>query len=146
MYTKFYDNTLTTKFVKELVAKTNVPLISTWRPGDFAVKGMFYLTKNSIWECQHTGWPKNINDVCEEGSGVEVKNIPFFKRVSPYVFGEEYPNITGRYESKISGYDSTTHFYLGQYLRMMRDIYDLDLMPFYNCFGNEYVSDIDFNS
>ena len=28
----------------------------------------------------------------------------------------------------------------------MRDIYDLDMMPFYNCFGNEYLADIDFDS
>ena len=151
MYTKFYDNTIITKFIKELVAKTNVPFISTWKPGDFAIRGSFYLTKDAIWKCQHTGWPDNINDICpkdhisHKSGNYSEEDLRFFKRVSPYVFGEEYYGITGKYESKILGYDATTHFYLGQYLRMMRDIYDLDLMPFYNCFGNEYVSDIDFN-
>jgi hypothetical protein len=29
---------------------------------------------------------------------------------------------------------------------MMRDIYDLDLMPFYNCYANEVITDIDFSS
>ena len=121
MYTKFYDNTIITKFVKELVAKTNVPFISTWKPGDFAIRGMLYLTKDAIWKCQHTGWPTDINDICDEnhistrllGSNVDEDKIRFFTRVSPYVFGEEYHNITGRYESKILGYDNTTHFYLG---------------------------------
>jgi hypothetical protein len=37
----------------------------------------------------------------------------FFTRVSPYVFGDEYYNITGRYVSNTLGYDATTHFYLG---------------------------------
>jgi hypothetical protein len=68
MYTKFYDNTLTTKFIKALVAKTNVPFISTWKPGDFAIRGMLYLTKDAIWKCQHTGFPKSIDDVCDSNN------------------------------------------------------------------------------
>jgi hypothetical protein len=62
------------------------------------------------------------------------------------VFGDEYYNITGRYTSKILGYDADTHFYLGQYLRMMRDIFDLDMMPFYNCYCGDTLSDVDFDS
>jgi hypothetical protein len=73
-------------------------------------------------------------------------SVRFFERVSPYVFGQEYFNITGNYKSDLLGYDATTHFYLGQYLRMMRDIYDLDLMPFYNCYSGENLVDIDFNA
>ena len=168
MYTKFYDNTIVTKFVKELVARTNVPFISTWKPGDFAIRGMFYITSDSIWKCLHTGWPKSVNDFCDLAHETKVAEIDddgnitsissnsinksntmsvrFFERVSPYVFGQEYFNITGNYKSDLLGYDATTHFYLGQYLRMMRDIYDLDLMPFYNCYGGENLVDIDFNA
>jgi hypothetical protein len=29
---------------------------------------------------------------------------------------------------------------------MMRDVYELDLMPFYNCYANETITDVDFNS
>jgi hypothetical protein len=167
MYTKFYDNTIVTKFVKELVARTNVPFISTWKPGDFAIRGMFYITSDSIWKCLHTGWPKSVNDFCDlthetrvaerDGNGniiitsnnidkSKTMSVRFFERVSPYVFGQEYFNITGNYKSDLLGYDATTHFYLGQYLRMMRDIYDLDLMPFYNCYSGENLVDIDFNA
>lgn len=167
MYTKFYDNTIVTKFVKELVARTNVPFISTWKPGDFAIRGMFYITSDSIWKCLHTGWPKSVNDFCDlthetrvairdddgnitgSSSGIDnstAMSVRFFERVSPYVFGQEYFNITGNYKSDLLGYDAITHFYLGQYLRMMRDIYDLDLMPFYNCYGGENLVDIDFNA
>lgn len=153
MYTKFYDNTLTTKFIKELVAKTNVPFINTWKPGDFAIRGNLYLARDAIWECQHTGLPNSIDDICSFGNNsphvsenYTNDELRFFKRVCPYVFGEEYYGITGRYESKILGYDNTTHFYLGQYLRMMRDMFNLDMMPFYNCFGGEYLADVDFDS
>lgn len=151
MYTKFYDNTIITKFIKQLVAKTNVPFISTWKPGDFAIRGMFYLTRDAIWKCQHTGYPKGIDDVCPlqhistRIGTYTTDELRFFVRVSPYVFGEEYFGVTGNYQSKILGYDATTHFYLGQYLRMMRDIFDLDMMPFYNCFANELIADVNFD-
>jgi hypothetical protein len=129
MYTKFYDNTITTKFIKNLVSKTNVPFISTWKPGDFVIRGMLYLTRDAIWKCQHTGFPNSVDDVCTVHEANLYKEIPnggldklgsttneairFFTRVSPYVFGEEYFNITGKYTSKVLGYDATTHFYLG---------------------------------
>ena len=162
-YTKFNDITIQTKFIKQLVANTNVPFISTWKPGDFAIRGMMYITRDALWRCNHTGFPQHINDTCKistnqlYGNNVRYDGgksgnhsedqveIPYFTKISPYVFGEEYYNITGKYTSKISGYDATTHFYLGQYLRMMRDLFDLDLMPLYNCYCGETIQDIDFN-
>ena len=114
---KFYDNNIIAKFVKELMAKTKVPFISTWKPGDFAIRGMLYLTRDSIWECQHTGWPENIFAKCPKTHPAynKIKNeddLRFFKRVSPYVFGEEYYNITGSYESKVLGYDPAARQFL----------------------------------
>ena len=173
MYTKFHDDTIETKFVKQLVANTNVPFISTWKPGDFAICGMLYLTKDSIYRCNHTGYPQSVLDECEisnyditsqkinlkqyfsggdltdkyKNSDTKHENkIRYFTKISPYVFGEEYFNITGKYVSKIQGYDAETHFYLGQYLRMMRDIFDLDMLPFYNCYCGETIADVDFDS
>lgn len=156
-YVKFYDDTIETKFIKQLVASTYVPFISTWKPGDFVVRDMMYLTKDSILKCNHTGYPRSVDDVCVSSQVVvngqvvtldsqhNVHRIPYFTKVSPYVFGKEYFNVTGRYVSNISGYDPTTHFYLGQYLRMMRDVFDLDMMPFYNCYCGETLHDVDFN-
>lgn len=173
MYTKFHDDTIETKFVKQLVANTNVPFISTWKPGDFAICGMLYLTKDAIYRCNHTGYPQSVLDECtvdydqmslskinlsqyfkdgnltvnyKDDKPKHENKIRYFTKISPYVFGEEYFNITGKYVSKIQGYDAETHFYLGQYLRMMRDIFDLDMMPFYNCYCGETVADVDFDS
>ena len=128
-----YLNTETFTTRKELVARTNVPFISTWKPGDFAIRGMFYITSDSIWKCLHTGWPKSVDDFCDlthetkvvkiddDGNITDTSSIDkssamrvrFFERVSPYVFGQEYFNITGNYKSDLLGYDATTHFYLG---------------------------------
>ena len=117
---------------------------------------MLYLTNDAIWKCNHTGFPNSIIDKCNLGKGSVVdgltlmdthdQQVPYFTRICPYVFGDEYYNITGRYTSKILGYDSDTHLYLGQYLRMMRDIFDLDMMPFYNCYCGDTLSDVDFDS
>lgn len=158
MFTRFNDNTVETKFIKNLVANTQVPFISTWKPNDFAIRGMMYITRDAIWRCNHTGYPESLTDTCTPQEHTQILNrddkrvytgrdeIPYFTKIAPYVFGDEYFNVTGSYQSNILGYDATTHFYLGQYLRMMRDIFDLNLMPFYNCFCGDYVSGIDFDS
>lgn len=39
-------------------------------------------------------------------------------------------------------YDSYTHDYLGRYLRYIRDMHNIDLMPLYNCFGYETPNEL----
>lgn len=46
------------------------------------------------------------------------------------------------FKSNTSYYDSLTHFYLGEYLRYLRDIKKLDLMSLYNVWGGNIISDI----
>ena len=64
-----------------------------------------------------------------------------YTKVSNYQFGQYYPKITEKFVSKYNYYDSETHYYLGQYLKCLRDIYGLDLMPFYNCFSYKTIND-----
>ena len=70
----------------------------------------------------------------ERTGTITASNQEYFKIIQPYVFGEFYPGITSNFKSNSSLYDSNTHYMLGQYLRAQRDLFDLDLMPFYNCF------------
>ena len=57
-----------------------------------------------------------------------------------------YPKYCNRFVSKNVFYDTETHKRLGKYLRFFRDIYDIDLMPFYNCYAGETVNNISLDS
>ena len=65
-----------------------------------------------------------------------------FEFVDYYKFGSNYLNTTHRFISNTSYYDSETHRYLGEYLRCLRDIYDLDLMGMYNCFNYDFADNL----
>jgi hypothetical protein len=53
--------------------------------------------------------------------------------------------LTRSLNSYGSNYDTTTHEYLGEYLRFLRDYYNINLMPLYNCFNNKIYNNIYFN-
>lgn len=68
--------------------------------------------------------------------GPQSGNDPaYFEKKSDYIEGKFYRGVTSNLKSNSSLYDSDTHYYLGQYLRTLRDLKDLDLMPYYNCFS-----------
>ena len=60
----------------------------------------------------------------------------------PYSYGHSYPGLTCNFVSNSSAYDAISHYYLGQYLRAYRDLKQINLLPFYNCFGDEYINSI----
>lgn len=130
---RFHDNTIITKFVKNLIATTNIPTVDTWRSGDKVYSGCVYIADGYIVRAKITGYPKSIYDSDSNGN-------PYFYISDPYVFGKRYNCVTSPYISNINGYDSETHYYLGQYLRLLRDNKGVDLMPFYNCVNGRYIS------
>ena len=59
-----------------------------------------------------------------------------------YDINKSIPGLTRVLNSPGSTYDSTTHEYLGDYLRFMRDYYGINLMSLYNCFNNKICNNL----
>ena len=55
------------------------------------------------------------------------------------------PSLTRNLNSPGITYDTKTHEYLGDYLRFLRDYYNVNLMPLYNCFTDKIYNNIYFN-
>lgn len=75
---------------------------------------------------------------------VYINNIKFAKYVliNDYIFGEHVTGVTQQYISNTSFYDSFTHKVLGDYLRLIRNQYGLDLMSLYNCYNHESLTNV----
>lgn len=68
----------------------------------------------------------------------------YWKRTSSIFYNSDkrIPGLTRVLNSPGSVYDTCTHEYLGEYLRFMRDYYNINLMSLYNCFNNKICSNI----
>lgn len=146
MQSIFNKTTLMGKFIKQLVATFPTPIVSTWEPGQFVIAGSSYISKDYVLRALHNGTPRSYDDI---GSFIDEKTQEkysdyFFEKIEPYVFGYSYPGTTTTYISNTVDYDNTTHYYLGEYLRLLRIVRGIDLMPYYNCFGGKILNNIDF--
>lgn len=149
MFQKFFTNTVTNKFIKNLLSNTFLPTLKTVRDGDLIIKGCNYIYRNSIIKCTETGtlfgpdsqYLESLEDLfIDDGLIVETGVSPGeYDVTDTYIFGESYKGLTYKYQSKYDFYDSDTHYQLGQYLRCLRDLTGVDLMPFYNCFNYKVV-------
>lgn len=70
------------------------------------------------------------------------ENIASYDIIGEYYFGERNDKFCRNFLSSSEGYDYKTHEKLGQYLRSLRDMYGLNLLPLYNCFSNQLLRNI----
>lgn len=122
---KFFTNTIESKFIKNLICNTPLPLCDSVKDGDIIYKGYNYIYKDNV--------------ICCKESGVLDRNN--FDIICSYNIGEHKVGITQPLVNKDVYYDAFTHKYLGNYLRLIRDVYDINLMPYYNCFNYAIVGD-----
>lgn len=124
---EFNKITTFSSFIKNLLSTTYLPVIRTVREGDFILKDFVYLYRCNVIKCTQSGFI---------GSG---KYLCKYDIIDEYDFGIDNPKISTSYTSNKEGYDSYTHIRLGNYLRSLRDMYGLNLMPLYNCFTNQVL-------
>ena len=122
---EYYTNTIESKLIKNLLSNTPLPIYDTVREGDYILSPFIYINRCNIFKCIKSGR-------FSEDAEVQV--------LQHYSFGDYYPKFTERFKSDNLYYDVKTHRQLGNYLRTIRDCFNIDLMPFYNCWGKQYIS------
>lgn len=146
MKQQFFKDNLENKFIKQLLNKTPLPLINTASTYDYLIKDCYYIIDSNVTICTGSGYLidtkyAEFTNTENELNINEPKTKATYNVISNYLFGKYYPKFTSNYYSNTEYYDSDTHKHLGEYLRCIRDINKINLMPFYNCFNYEITSD-----
>lgn len=162
---KFYTTTLVSKFIKYILLSTPLPICSFIEDGGVMVENNYYVYHGRIYRCTRTGifmgshkYPMGhlccsesvycSNDLVVTDSHECVyfgKRLAQYDIVELYKEGSTMPGITEDFMSTSGSYDPSTHRKLGDYLRLLKSMYDLDLMSLYNCYCNLYVNNIDLS-
>lgn len=129
---KFLTDTLTGRYIKALLYNTYIPSYRTVRENDLIIAGIKYVYKEFIIQALSTGYIDPTDE--------NLTNIASYKILDMYSFGDKNLKFTHNYISRTNYYDSDTHINLGRYLRAYRDLKNVDLMPFYNCYCDKYTS------
>lgn len=68
----------------------------------------------------------------------------YWKRATEIFYDKDtsIPGLTKNLNSPGDRYDVATHEYLGDYLRFLRDYYNVNLMSLYNCFSNNICNNL----
>ena len=129
---KFNKVSTNSNFIKNLLATTYLPLVRSIREGDYICKGRLYIFRCEVIRCLSSGYI---------GSKKYLSNRPIadWETIQEFHFGDKDGKLSTNYVSNSEGYDYKTHERLGQYLRNLRDMYGLNLLPLYNCFSNQFL-------
>ena len=132
MAQKYYVDNLISRFIKCLLWDTYVPTVAVWKPGRSLIKGLTYVTDD-----KYIVVAKNDYISGQGESPKSALDDKYFQIISPFIPNKFYRGVTSNFESNSALYDPDTHYALGQYLRYLRDMENLNLMPYYNCYSGE---------
>lgn len=138
----FNATNLEARFIKNILANTYIPTIHIADKDDYMVAGCLYLLGNDVVRCTRSGKRSaaicSKKTICSDTLFCSRSQInPTYSHIEPYSDRRLLHGINDRFLSSSSRYDSDTHTYLGQYLRMYKSLHGIDLMPLYNCFNDD---------
>ena len=121
----FYDKNIVVGYIKELLHNFNLPVCKIYTKDTKLFEGRTYIKDNNFYKCFKL-----------DTGGL------YLDRKTPYVYNKKFINVTTNFNITSSEYDTKTHEYLGNYLRFIRDYYNIDLMPLYNCYSNRVLDSL----
>lgn len=125
---KFQEHTIVSGFIKNLLTSTPLPIFYTANPYTKLIADCIYYYNGSTIYVTKSGY---IHD--SSAKYTELGRIPL---------NSSLIGATDKFISNSLYYDTKTHARLGEYLRWYRDLYGIDLFPFYNCFIPYVAEDI----
>jgi hypothetical protein len=144
---KFDNNHIFTGYLKQLLSSVNIPMCKIYT-SDFTR----YLEKTGT---EHPEILESFNDGQRKYKVNYLKNNELYnyytktnggyweKTANLFYDKDQFiPGLTKTLISHGNSYDSATHEYLGDYLRFIRDYYNINLMSLYNCFNNKIYNNI----
>lgn len=153
MFQNFFEDTIMSRFIKNLLATTPIPLYTCVEDGDILIKGGIYVYKDYIIKCEKMGrlivsadealYPSDTlfpSAVLYPGTGEPPAQ---FRVLAYYSFDDIRYNYT--YHSRFSYYDSDTHKHLGEYIRYIKALKGVDMTPFYNCYTYKTLDNVTVN-
>lgn len=161
---KYNNNHIFTGYMKQLLSSFSLPAckVYTREFADYADKygkedprvleSFDYISDEQL--AVRINYLKNdelFNYFCNTNSGKLVLNSAYWKQSTSKFTDLYYSNdktihgLTRHLNSPGITYDTKTHEYLGDYLRFMRDYYNVNLMSLYNCFTDKIYNNIYFN-
>ena len=125
---KYFSNTALTGLIKNLIQSISLPLIETATAHTKLVAGAQYIYNLQVIECMTSG---RILDGAK------------YKVVDHFIPNQDYINLTHRARVQGNTYTEELHRYLGDYLRCCRDMFNVDMMQYYNCFQPVIIDNIE---
>ena len=137
---KFFDNNITSKYLKNKINNTNIPNIRYVCDGQYITKDICYVHRGNIIRCTKSGYINKISETYK--IPLTNKNLASYTLIGNYYFDMESPTLTNRHKFNTDDYNLHIHEMLGEYLRCLRGYYGLDLMSLYNCAMPSFIDDL----
>lgn len=130
MSQKMFQNTVESRFIKSLLSNTPLPIYDVVQDYDYIIDSMIYTHGCNIIKCTKTGY---------------LGKDATFDLVDEFTLGEYNPKYSYKFYSLTNEYDSYTHKELGNFIRAYKGKTGVNLLPFYNCWCGEYISNLVVN-